>query len=293
MPAPTWIAFVAISLPKAISSWISTPSLHDFASTRSTALLEASFDADLLRDYAENHTPEWLKTIDSLPFSCTECGKCCQRQDGDVYMNHDEFSKAAAYLGMDNDSFIRTYSTHVMFDDHSKPSWVHIQNKESCVFLDRETKHCKIHAVKPVQCNAYPFYPTLLASPDKWDGECRRQDNDTETTLPTWTPNAGGCEGMKPINSTEAKSTEGFPMNKVYEQLYLFEKHEFQLFGDRYNPGWRPRYLSNTEKKVSKRVERPLSGKLQVYSCERSLAVERRPALRSDFLVCVQSTNSR
>lgn len=172
-------------------------------------------------NYVQQTIPDWLKTQSALPFSCTECGKCCMREGGNVYMNRDEFTRAAQYLNTTIDDFIRTYSTNVLYErggggggsasnttatrttkvvddtnneyknDNSalpprKVSWIRMtatttrpDGTAPCPLLDVETNHCRIHPVKPVQCRAYPFYPSLLVSPEAWNAECRRPENET------------------------------------------------------------------------------------------------------------------
>jgi uncharacterized protein len=206
--------------------------LHMIQATMSTSVV--SFE-----NYVESTIPAWLKSQDSLPFACTECGKCCQREGGNVYMNREEFTAAAAYLQMDETTFVRKYSKHVLYDETGEVSWIHFSSDNgSCVFLDAETKHCIIHDVKPIQCRTYPFYPSLLKSPQAWAAECRRAGNDTTSTLPPWSSTASGCEGIKPLDSVEASSMQSVPIQTVLEQVYEFEQHERELYGDLYESEW-------------------------------------------------------
>ena len=207
-----------------------------------------------IQEFADTKAPKWLQTMSSMPFACTECGKCCQRKDGDVYMSDKEVSKAAQFLNMDETTFIQTYSDHVLYDDNRNMIWLHMKNNKrtnnaddadgsssSCVFLNEETKHCQIYPARPLQCIAYPFYPDLLSSPQNWNEECRRRDDDLESPLPAWTPATMGCEGMRPIDSTDTyikndddeEEKEGFPMDKVYELLYKYQRYERDMYSKR------------------------------------------------------------
>ena len=189
--------------------------------------------------YVRDTVPAWLKEQKSLPFECTACGKCCQR-DGDVYMNRSEFTAVAAFLNMSEDAFIRTYSQHVLMDEKEQVAWVHFSSKGlgHCVFLEPDTRHCRIHPVKPVQCRTYPFYPSLLKSPEAWAAECRRSDDDFESSLPVGSTTASGCEGMKPIDDPTANVMEGVPIETVLENLFDYEKHDREMYGDKFVPEW-------------------------------------------------------
>jgi len=219
-----------------------------YRSSRILASPAVPSSSSSFEEYVKNTIPDWLKQQESLPFACTECGKCCQREGGgDVYMSRQEFTAAAAYLNMTVDFFIRTYSQHVLYDKNSsgEVSWIHFSSKDSdnddgCVFFEPETKHCKIHAVKPVQCRTYPFYPSLLKSPEAWDSECRRADDDVSSPLPPWTTTAAGCEGMKPIGTAtnDDQKEEGVPLQSVLEQVYEYEQHEKELYGEKYESEW-------------------------------------------------------
>ena len=214
--------FLAYCVFSALSVAINNKNTEDFAS------------------YVRDTVPAWIKEHESMPFECSSCGKCCQRGGGDVYMNRSEFTAAAAFLNVTEDDFIRQYSQHVLLDERQQVSWIHFSSKGSgrCVFLEPETQHCRIHAVKPVQCRAYPFYPTYLKSPEAWAAECRRADGDIESTLPPWSSSESGCEGMKPVDDPAAKFMNRVPLKNVLEHLFEFELHERDLYGDKFESDW-------------------------------------------------------
>ena len=224
------LLLLSVGIPVLLLSLSSSSLVHGFhplhAVQRSGSLKMAT------REGAR--VPDWLLEQETLPFSCTECGKCCQRDKGDVYMSPDEVVGAAKTLDMDVTDFIRTYSTHTLLRENHEVPWVHLQNKptedglSACVFLDPETKHCKIYQARPLQCQAYPFYENLLASPEAWNDECRRLDDDTESDLPVWTSSTMGCEGMKPIGT---KMQDGVPLERALDYLIRFQKLEDEMFG--------------------------------------------------------------
>jgi Fe-S-cluster containining protein len=208
--------------------------------------------------FAAQEAPSWMiddsagsSESDTLPFSCTGCGKCCQTT-GSVYMSPSEYNKAADYLNVTADAFIGQYASHTLVAVPAKPAvavvsgsvsdtatatteaivaaaaepWICIKDQHTsepsddaddivsgpaCIFLDRTTNQCQIYPVRPVQCRTYPFWPTVTASVESWNAECRRleiaasdsdsdSDSDDSSSLPRWTPDLGGCEGMRLVS---------------------------------------------------------------------------------------------
>ena len=109
-------------------------------------------------------------------------------------------------------------------DETTSPPAVVTAAAAACIFLDKHTNQCQIYEARPTQCRTYPFWPSIVESVQDWNDECRRSaaDADTDSTgdsdnsnsdnsdsdnnvhptrtlLPEWTPDAGGCEGMRPI----------------------------------------------------------------------------------------------
>lgn len=170
-------------------------------------------------------------TSRAIPFSCTGCGKCCQTI-GSVYLSPDDVAQASKHLNLSPQQFIRTYASHTIQNavkgavtttkdaattsSSATTPWVVLRdstNKEdaaagaSCIFLDTDTNQCQIYEARPAQCRTYPFWPSIVASVQDWNDECRRKGGDSDgpsygahnALLPEWTPEAGGCEGMRPI----------------------------------------------------------------------------------------------
>jgi len=113
------------------------------------------------------------------------------------------------------------------------------QQQDGCIFLNNDTNACQIYEARPVQCRTYPFWPQILQNPQLWNAECRRMDerDDIDETdgaddddgktvvLPRWTPEAGGCEGMRPLNdsnhdgNTADSEDAGVPIRDACRQL--------------------------------------------------------------------------
>lgn len=203
--------------------------------------LQQSQERELHR-FSEFDAPKWLQNQSSMPFECTSCGKCC-RTVGDVYLSPKETTEAADLLKISTYEFIKTYCSHTLrMPKDPKNTWVKLKDKTSekgeenaagsspaCVFLDSETNFCKIYEARPTQCRTYPFWPSLLSSPEAWDAECRRTDDDTGSALPPWTEAVGGCEGMRPIkaqNNPKSNKEGGstVSMKDAYRQLQSYSQ---------------------------------------------------------------------
>jgi Fe-S-cluster containining protein len=187
-----------------------------------------------LDEFIENEAPSWIKDKDlqSLPFACTSCGKCC-RTKGAVYLSPQELQEAATLRQLSPFDFTQQYASHTLgpldFDETS--TWIRLREEEgSCVFLDDNLQQCTIYQARPVQCRTYPFWPTILQSSTSWNDECRRNDDDTDNPLPQWTRVDGGCEGMKLLSDDtfiagqgdELGEEERVPVLEAYHQLQQY-----------------------------------------------------------------------
>lgn len=97
----------------------------------------------------------------SYQFVCkTGCTKCCE-QPGFVYLTEADLKRIATFLGMSVESF----ETKYVYRTKSLIR-LRIPRLAQCPFLTVEG--CSIHAVKPVQCSSFPFWPELLKSGKAW-----------------------------------------------------------------------------------------------------------------------------
>jgi uncharacterized protein len=186
-----------------------------------------------LHDFIRNDSPSWLRERSApIPFACTSCGKCCKTQ-GDVHMAPEDVSYASKILGIPVTEFIQTYASHTLLEVASSSSnaktWIQVKDKDgACIFLDAETNQCSIYDARPAQCRTYPFWPNLMQTPNDWNKECRRRDNDEESPLPPWTFESGGCEGMRPITEepvtarSEGDEQENVTVEEACRQLNAY-----------------------------------------------------------------------
>ena len=75
-----------------------------------------------------------------------------------------------------------------------------------------------------------------MQSSKSWDEECRRKDDDSESSLPPWKPADGGCEGMQTIDaSLDGTNEVDVPIREAYRQLfqYVTDDKRFPTGGER------------------------------------------------------------
>jgi Fe-S-cluster containining protein len=92
-----------------------------------------------------------------MRFQCQPgCIRCCE-QTGHVYLNRDDIARLAAHLQLSRAEFRRRY----LCGPPSLPRFRKPRGRQ-CPFLLADG--CSVHAVKPLQCSSFPFWPELIAS---------------------------------------------------------------------------------------------------------------------------------
>ncbi len=98
-----------------------------------------------------------------LPFSCTQCGKCCTGSPGYVWITEEEMGRMAEYLNLKQADFKRLYvrcigQRYALIEKKSQ--------NHSCVFY--QDQKCQVYAARPLQCRTYPFWQENLLSEANW-----------------------------------------------------------------------------------------------------------------------------
>jgi Fe-S-cluster containining protein len=78
-----------------------------------------------------------------------------------VYLTQGDVERIAEYVGMTARSFERKY----VYRTHHRLR-LRVPRHSQCHFL--RDGGCSIHAVKPVQCRAFPFWPELVDDKREW-----------------------------------------------------------------------------------------------------------------------------
>jgi Fe-S-cluster containining protein len=108
----------------------------------------------------------WYK--DGLKFECTGCGDCCTGAPGYVWVNAEEIAALAAEVGIDVPQFEKQYVRKI----GARKSLKELKKNYDCVFLDPDTRKCRVYAARPRQCRTWPFWDSNLKSPETWAHTC-------------------------------------------------------------------------------------------------------------------------
>lgn len=98
-----------------------------------------------------------------LRFECRpDCGACCTTHDSYafVYLEGDDFDRLVAFLGIDEEAFIRE------FTDLDDGRLILRMDRPDCPFL--EGTRCSVYPARPTQCRTFPFWKELLESAESW-----------------------------------------------------------------------------------------------------------------------------
>jgi hypothetical protein len=102
-----------------------------------------------------------------LRFRCTGCGNCCSGEPGYVWVNDEEVAALAAHQGMTVEAFEAEYVRRVgprrsLFERFDG----------DCVFLEADTRRCRVYDARPTQCRTWPFWPQNVESEAAWEATC-------------------------------------------------------------------------------------------------------------------------
>lgn len=112
------------------------------------------------------HASAWYG--DGLRFECTRCGNCCTGSPGYVWVDDEEIAGIAHQLGVSVGE-VRLLHTRIA---RGRVSLREFPNGD-CVFLDPQTRLCRVYDARPRQCRSWPFWKSNIASPESWE-ETRR-----------------------------------------------------------------------------------------------------------------------
>lgn len=107
-----------------------------------------------------------LYEAEPLRFGCTRCGQCCARP-GDIYLTESDMLRISNFLRISTREFKQTWCVRDGYE------WLMVVTKtQSCPFFRDD--RCDIHAVKPIQCRTYPFWPEVVSTRHAWEEEAER-----------------------------------------------------------------------------------------------------------------------
>jgi uncharacterized protein len=96
-----------------------------------------------------------------LRFACTQCGACCTGAPGIVRVTADETEALAAHLGMEPAAFTAQYCRPIAGGLSLRE-----ESNGDCVL--RQGPACRVYALRPRQCQTFPFWIGNLRSEEAW-----------------------------------------------------------------------------------------------------------------------------
>jgi Fe-S-cluster containining protein len=105
---------------------------------------------------------------DGLRFECTGCGQCCTGDPGYVWVTNGEIAALAQSMAMAVTDFEAAFLRTV----GKRKSLVELPNGD-CIFLDTQTRRCRLYQARPGQCRTWPFWESNVRSARAWEEICR------------------------------------------------------------------------------------------------------------------------
>ncbi|MDR2103673.1 MAG: YkgJ family cysteine cluster protein [Treponema sp.] len=102
---------------------------------------------------------------EGLRFSCTRCSVCCRYDPGYVFLTEKDVGILAALLKMGYNDFIEVFCRWIPSGGGSESLSLKEKANYDCIFW----KHgCSVYEARPLQCRAFPFWPSLLRFAASW-----------------------------------------------------------------------------------------------------------------------------
>jgi Fe-S-cluster containining protein len=121
-----------------------------------------------------------------LNFTCTQCGNCCTGGPGYVWISGREIVRLARHLQLTPAQVVERYCRKVngRFSLNERRN---ARGEYDCVFMTTEPvrpapadssghdtavvqtrRSCSIYAVRPLQCRTWPFWTSVVRTPEAW-----------------------------------------------------------------------------------------------------------------------------
>jgi Fe-S-cluster containining protein len=98
---------------------------------------------------------------EGLRFDCQRCGACCTGEPGYVWVADAEAIRIAKFLGLSPEEFSGKYLRRAGTYD----SLIELPDGR-CIFY--AGVGCAIYPVRPGQCRTFPFWQSVIVSPEAW-----------------------------------------------------------------------------------------------------------------------------
>jgi hypothetical protein len=103
---------------------------------------------------------------DGLRFACTRCGNCCGGEPGTVRVSDAEIEVLAREVGLADAEFRAAFTRRLPRGEVS----LRERGDGTCVLYDPR-RGCTVYAKRPRQCRTWPFWRSVVHSPERWAEE--------------------------------------------------------------------------------------------------------------------------
>jgi Fe-S-cluster containining protein len=102
---------------------------------------------------------------EGLRFTCKRCSSCCRYESGYVFLSREDLEALAAAQGMGQEEFVETWCRWVSFGQ--KTEYLSLKEKADydCIFWK---DGCLVYSSRPLQCRTFPFWDSVVSSPEAW-----------------------------------------------------------------------------------------------------------------------------
>jgi Fe-S-cluster containining protein len=107
-----------------------------------------------------------------LRFSCTRCSACCRYESGYVFLSQADIDTLVRYLKMRYIDFMELYCRWIPQGGGGKRLSLKEKSNFDCVFWAAGAG-CSVYEARPLQCRAFPFWPSILQSGESWKTAAR------------------------------------------------------------------------------------------------------------------------
>jgi len=107
-------------------------------------------------------------TTEGLRFECTGCRYCCGVEPGFVFITAEDLQQLCEFTKLNSQEFIKKYCRKVPMGSISYVSLLEKEHND-CIFLT--SQGCSVYDARPMQCRAYPFWPSIIEDKESWELE--------------------------------------------------------------------------------------------------------------------------
>jgi Fe-S-cluster containining protein len=102
---------------------------------------------------------------EGLRFSCTRCSACCRYEPGYVFLTEKDIGLLAAALKTGYNDFIELFCRWIPAAGGGERLSLREKPNYDCIFWEGG---CSVYGARPLQCRAFPFWPSLLSCAGSW-----------------------------------------------------------------------------------------------------------------------------